>query len=154
MKKVLIFVLAAAVLMLSACSQAPAKEVVLKDVMRGLAEKYGLEEGMLILTADDLMELYGIAAADVKQFEARMQMESLMADEVVLIEAVDAQAAARVKEKLEGRYQSKLNETRDYLPDEFAKIEKSKVSVNGNYVALIVTGEAEAAQADYEKALK
>ena len=57
MKKVLIFVLAAAVLMLSACSQAPATEVALKDVMSGLAEKYGLEEGMLNLTADDLMEL-------------------------------------------------------------------------------------------------
>jgi len=83
-----------------------------------------------------------------------MQLESLMADEIVLIEAMDAQAAGRVKEKLEGRYQSKLNETRDYLPDEFAKIENSKVSVNGNFVAMIVLGEAEAAQADWEKALK
>jgi len=154
MKKVLIFVLTAAVLMLTACGQTPAKEVALKDVMSGLAETYGLEEGMLILTADDLMELYGIQAADVKQFEARMQLESLMADEIVLIEAMDAQAAGRVKEKLEGRYQSKLNETRDYLPDEFAKIENSKVSVNGNFVAMIVLGEAEAAQADWEKALK
>ena len=155
MKRILCAVLAAAVLlMMGACSSQPAKEVSLEQVMASLAAAYGLEEGMLELTQDDLLDLYGIQSADVKQFKARIRLESIQADEAVLIEAVDAKAAERVLEKLEARYQSKLNETRDYLPDEYAKIEKCKVAQNGNYVAMIICAEGEMALSEYQKALK
>lgn len=154
MKKRLLALAAAMMMLLCACASQTAKEVSLASVMDELTGKYGLDEGMLTLTADDLMELYGIAGEDVKQFEARLPMESILADEIVLIEATDAQAAARVQEKLEARYQSKLNETRDYLPDEYAKVEKCEVKVDGNYVSLIVLSQAEEARGDYEKALK
>jgi hypothetical protein len=145
--------LAVVAMLLSACSQ-PAKEVSIPQIMDQLAKEYGLEEGMLVLTEDDLLELYGIESADVKQFAARLRLESIQADEIVLIEATDGKAAERVKEMLDNRYQSKLNETRDYLPDEFAKIEKCKVMQNGNFVSMIVCAEAEKAVGDYEKALK
>lgn len=155
MKRIMCVLLALMALVLGACSQQqPAKEVDLGKVMSDLSAAYGLEEGMLELTKDDLLELYGIEAEDVKQFAARLQMESTLADEIILIESVDSKAAERVKEMLENRYQSKLNETRDYLPDEFAKIEKCKVAQNGNFVSMIVCAEAEKAVNDYEKAIQ
>lgn len=154
MKRVLCVVMVLCLLMMTACSPQPAKEVDLKAVMDNLGAKYGLNEGMLDLTADDLLDLYGIAAADVKQYQARIKLESIQADEIVLIEAVDAKAAERVKEKLDARYQTKLNETRDYLPDEFDKIEKCKVVQIGNHAALIVCAEGQAAIGEYEKAVK
>ncbi len=154
MKKVLCAILALMLALLCACGEQPAKEVVLSDVMSQISAAYGLEEDMLELMDTDLMELYGIDSADVKQFAAKIRMESIQADEIVLIEAVDAKAAERVKGKLEGRLQSKLNETRDYLPDEFAKVEKCKVMQHGNYVSLIVCADAEKAVETYEKALK
>lgn len=154
MKRAICVLMAVLALMLSACSQQPAKEVSLPQVMGDLAKAYGMDEGILELTEDDLLELYGIEAADVKQFAARIRLESIQADEIVLIEAVDGKAAERVKEMLDNRYQSKLNETRDYLPDEFAKIEKCKVMQNGNFVSMIICAEAEKAVNDYEKTLK
>lgn len=154
MKKAMCLVLALLMLMMTACSTQPAKEVNLAQVTDDLAKAYGLEEGMLNLTEDDLLELYGIEGADVKQFSARIRMESIQADEMVLIEAKDAAAADRVKERLDNRYQSKLNETRDYLPDEFAKIEQCKVIKNGNFVAMIICADGQKAAEDFEKALK
>lgn len=154
MKRVLCILMLAALVMMSACSQQPAKEVDLGAVMNDLGGKYGLNEGMLELTENDLMDLYGIQAADVRQFQARIRLESIQADEVVLIEAVDAKAAERVMEQLEARYQTKLNETRDYLPDEFAKIEKCRVMKIGNHAAMIICADGEAAAAEYEKAVR
>lgn len=154
MKRIWCIVMAMAVLLLTACAGQTVKQVELSAVMDSLAGKYGLDEGMLELTEMDLMDLYGIDSALVKQYEARIRLESIQADEIVLIEATDAKAAAQVKEQLEARYQTKLNETRNYLPDEFAKIEKCKVAQHGNYVSMIVCAEAEAAVAEYEKALK
>lgn len=145
--------LAVLLLMLCACGQQPAKTADLNAVMADLEKTYGLDD-MMTLTADDMLELYGIQEADVKQFAARLPMESLRADEVVLIEATDAQAAERVKEQLEARYQAKLNETRNYLVDEYEKISACKVTANGNYVTLIVSKDAEAMTADYEKAFR
>ncbi len=155
MKKILCCVLLASLMLLCACAQQPqTKDVDLNSLMGTLAADYGFNEGMLDLTADDLLELYGIEAADVKQFSAKLKLESIQADEVILIEAVDAQAAKRVKEKLDSRFQTKLNETRDYLPAEFEKIEKCKVEAYGNFVSMIVLENASEAAAAYEKAIK
>ncbi len=156
MKRILCIALALALALMSACSQqpAPAKEVDLNAVMTALSSAFGLEDGMMSLTQDDLLEMYGIESADVKQFSARIPLESLLADEIVLIEAADAQAASRVKEKLEARYQAKLNENKDYLPEEYAKVQKCKVAVTGNFVSMIIFANADEVVAEYEKALK
>lgn len=156
MKKVLCCVLALSLMLLCGCAPQPAagKEVDLNALMGSLAADHGFGEGMLDLTADDLLELYGIPAEDVKQFAAKLTMDSIRADEVILIEAADAQAAKRVKEKLDARFQTKLNEARDYLPAEFEKIEKCEVAVHGNFVSMIVLENAADAVEAYEKALR
>ena len=61
---------------------------------------------------------------------------------MVLVEAVNADAAARVKTALDNRYQAKLNETQNYLPDEYAIIKTCSVTANGNFVAMIVAPNA------------
>jgi hypothetical protein len=157
MKKVLCCVMALCLMLLCGCATTQPearKNVDLNALMGSMAADYGFGEGMLDLTQDDLLELYGIEAADVKQFAAKLTLDSIQADEVILIEAVDAQAAKRIKEKLDNRYQTKLNENRNYLPEQFAKIEKCSVTVHGNFVAMIVLENADEAAAAYEAAIK
>ena len=72
-----------------------------------------------------------------------MSTTGINCDEIVMIEAVDADAAARVKTALDNRYQAKLVETENYLPDEYAIIKTCSVTVDGNYVAMIVAPNAE-----------
>jgi len=157
MKKLVCALLTLCLLLLCGCGAEPAgsaKEVDCAALMEQLLSYSQVQDGMMALTEVDLLDLYGIPAEDMKQFAAQICINSLKADEIVLIEAVDAQAAARVKEKLEARYQTKLNENRDYLPDEFAKIERCKVRVDGNLVSLIVVDDAEGADAAYTAAVK
>lgn len=135
-----ILLLAAMLLILTACGSKETKavNVNLTDVMA----KFSLGEEMMTLTADDLRDMYGIDAADVKQFAAAINSTGIKCDEIILIEAAGSDAAARVKTALDNRYQAKLNETENYLPDEYAIIKTCSVTVNGNFVAMIVAANA------------
>ena len=97
---------------------------------------------MMELSAADLLDFYGIESADVKQHAACIATTGIDCDEVVMIEAVSAEAAARVKTALDNRYQAKLNETDNYLPNENAIIKTCSVAVSGNYVSMIVAPNA------------
>ena len=105
--------------------------------------QFALSDEMLTLEIADLMNNYGIAAEDVKQFAAAVSTTGINCDEIVMIEATSAEAAGRVKTALDNRYQAKLVETENYLPDEYAIIKTCSVTVNGNYVAMIVAPNAE-----------
>ena len=156
MKKLIsLALIAMLVLCLAACggkkeSAAPAAEVKLGDVFA----QFALGEEMMTLSQDDLLDMYGIAAADVKQFAGAVNTTGIKCDEIVLVEAVDSAAAGRVKEALDNRYQQKLNEMDGYLPDEYAIVKECSVTASGNFVAMIVGQNAQELTKIYEAALK
>ena len=111
------------------------------DLEAVLAE-FNLSDEMMTLDAFDLADIYYFTPEDMKQAVAAVHTSGINCDEIILIEAVDADAAANVKTILDGRYQAKLNETENYLPDEYAIIKECSVTMNGNYVAMIVAPNA------------
>ncbi len=153
MKKITALLLIAALILLSGCAGGGAKSADLNAVKEALSAQYGLDE-MMVLSEDDLLDMYGIKAEDVKQYAALIAKSSTSADEILLFEGKDADAAARIKEKLDKRYQAKLNEAKDYLPEEYAKISACKVETNGCFVSMIVSADAEAMTKLYQGAFK
>ena len=152
MKKLMALALTAC-LLLAACAGGPAKYADLAAVQAALSEACDLE-GMMALSEDDLLDMYGIKMEDVKQYAALIAKTSTSADEILLFEGKDADAAARLKAQLDKRYQAKLNEAKDYLPDEYAKISACKVMESGNFVSLIVSADAEALVKIYQDSFK
>jgi len=120
---------------------APTAAPVSSDLAATMA-KFTFDGEMMELSATDLLDFYGIETADVKQHAACIATTGIDCDEVVLVEAINADAAARVKSALDNRYQAKLNETVNYLPDENAIIKTCSVSISENYVAMIVAPNA------------
>lgn len=146
-------ILIAMILTLSACGgkkEEPAKSADLPAVLTA----FNLSEDMMLLDLDDLGALYYVNSADVEQCAAAIHMSGINADEIILLEAVDADAAARLKKILDDRYQAKLNEMRDYIPEEYAIIESCSVTQNGNYVAMIVAPNAAELVDIYNKSFK
>lgn len=153
-KYIAVMLIVALSLMLCACGKkteapaptaeptaAPTAAPVSADLAAVMA-KFTFDGEMMDLSVADLLDFYGIEAADVKQHAARIATTGIDCDEVVLIEAVNAEAAARVKTALDNRYQAKLNETDNYLPDENAIIKTCSVTISENYVAMIVAPNA------------
>jgi len=150
MKRILSLALILALILLSGCA-APKKSADLVLAGQTMVGRYEADTFMA-LTKDDLLDLYGIKAEDVKQFSAWIARNSTLADEILLFEAVDSAAADRIKQRLDNRYQAKLNENKDYLPDEYEKVNACKVQKDGLYVAMIVSGDHEELEKIYKEA--
>lgn len=106
-------------------------------------EEVGMPE-MVEEDADSMLALYGIRAEDVKQVKVTSCFDGLRADEIWLIEAVDAEAAARIKGLAENRIAQKDAESVTYSPEQNAVVKKSLLLVEGNYVFFICSPEVEA----------
>jgi len=132
-------------LSLAACSAtakptATAAPVVLSDIYTEMTQKAKLP-AMQAVTGSMILDYYGIAAADIKQSTVYISQSSILADEIAMFEAVDSDAAARIKQKLDARHDSKAEEANNYSPEQYAVIMKCPVVQNGNFVSLLVASD-------------
>ena len=154
MKKIIAALLSTVLLFtLAACGGGTAKQADLEKVMADMKAKLANTE-MMDLAKEDLMPNYGIDAADVKQFAIRVDSTGIKGDEIVLAEGKDADAAKRIKEKLDARYKQKEVEMKDYLPEEYAMLKKCTVKQDGNYISMIVSPQYEELNKIYDSAFK
>ncbi|WP_164919043.1 MULTISPECIES: DUF4358 domain-containing protein [Acutalibacteraceae] len=155
MKRILLFLLtiAAALFLWTGCAKAPPKEANLAKVMDSMKQKITNTE-MMDLSSKDLKPNLGVDAKDVKQFAAYVDSTGTKGDEILLFEGTDDGAADRIEEKLNDRYRQKETEMKDYLPEEYAMLQKCKVERDGNFAAMIVSPQYEELEQIYHSALK
>jgi hypothetical protein len=132
-------------LLLCGCgAQEAAEPAVQADVNELYAslEAVGLPN-MLDMAPDMQLNIYGIRAEDVKQSKVVVCTDGLRADEVWLIEAVSAEAAAKIKTLAENRVKQKDAESITYSPEQNVIVKKSHISVEGNFVIFICSPDVE-----------
>lgn len=152
-----IFALLAALLLLCGCgakTDNTDKTPVSVDVAALYTQLEGLGlPAMVEVNADMQLSLYGIESADVVSAKVFISDDGLRADEVWLIEAVNAEAAARIEGLAKNRIQQKDDESVNYSPEQNAIVKKSLVKVAGSYVFFICSPEVEAMQKAVDTAL-
>ena len=136
MKKVFSIV-TAFVLCLALLSGCGAKAVNLSEVMDKLNSDFSLWLRVLE-SVDDLNTYYSIDTADVKQYAAEIDANNDAPVEIVLVEAVDAEAATRVETALTTRYNAIVNQYSSYTPEKLDMVKACKVTKDNNYVTMIV----------------
>ena len=146
--------LIAVLLLLSSCGKSTTADVNLSDVLAEISDSVQLPNELTKMTMSELTGLYGIESDEIVQFAGYYTDVGTLADEIVLIEAKDSAAADTVRQKVEDRYDAKLAEMKDYLPDEYEKIQNGTVLVQGSYIALIVSDNADTVQDIYKAAIK
>ena len=120
------------------------KDVVLADVLNTINTKFSIDENemMIIETKDDLELFYNIDPADVKQFAAQTTSNTATdISEIILVEAVDSDAAERVYDNLMYRYSSQRDLCASYSAELLAIIDKCSVEKNDNFVTLIMSSD-------------
>lgn len=131
-------------------SGSTAANVDLTAVVTEIDNKYP-NEMQSIDTVDDLNKYYSIKAEDVKSFAAEYSKSAI--DEVVLVEAVDADAAKRVADCLQNRYNSKKQQGASYSAEDLQIVDKCSVKTNGNFVSMIVSANVSDMESIYTAAL-
>lgn len=118
-----------------------AKDADLSEVMTKLNSDYSLSL-VSLSSVDELNTYYSINTEDVKQFAAEIDSTNDAPKEIIMIEAVDSDAASRVEEALTNRLNSIMATYNSYSPDQVDMVKACKVTKDGNFVSLIVADEA------------
>ena len=93
----------------------------------------------LTLESSVLVDLYGIGEDLIAQSGCFVTMSGTFPDEVLLIEAIDPTAATVIAEKLQGRLDEVLVQSKTYDAENYAAAQNCKVTQCGSYVTLILS---------------
>ncbi len=109
---------------------------------------------MFFLDDASLMNFLGINAEDCVQYQVAICADGLRVDEVWLIEAKDEAALENLKQLAQTRIDSKLEETVNYVPDQYVFVEKAELLTNGLYLALLISPDVDTMKAGFEAAFQ
>lgn len=88
------------------------------------------------ISTDKLMSLYGIAAEDVAENASFLVMSDIFPAEIIMIKAVDTDAAANVAACLQTRLGSLKVQSQSYDAESYAIAQACTVKTNDTYVAM------------------
>lgn len=131
------------VLLLSACGggETEQKTVDLGPVYDELIGSFELPE-MVVVPENRLERAFGVKSEDCAQVVIALCADSVRADEIWLVEAVDEEAAQRIEALAEARLEQRKGEMENYLPDQYAVLCDAQLIREGRYVALFVAPES------------
>ncbi|KAJ51073.1 hypothetical protein BD780_000193 [Clostridium tetanomorphum] len=110
--------------------------------------------GMKIADANKLEKLYKINSDEVEEFVLYAPASNIKANEIVLIKVKDANKVNEIKEKVSKRVENQSTSFKDYLPNEYALIEKHVLKVNGNYILLAISKDTEKIEKIFDESFK
>lgn len=97
---------------------------------------------MVELNDNLLNRYYGLSTDVVADYAGGVDSSGVGQDEIALFKAADESQVSVIEQALQTRYDSKLEQQRNYNADEAAKIESCQVETNGLYVTLIISNDA------------
>lgn len=136
----------------SACATDPVKFVDLSAVCAQLKRDLPIQDPLDIPT-ERLADLYGIQAQDVRTAACFVTMGGAFPDEVVMVEAADSAAAARISQQLQTHLAEITVQAQNYDAQSYAQFQKCQVRTVGNYVTLFCSAQAEQMQEIFDKAV-
>ena len=158
MKKLIALCMAAALCLsaLSACGPKPAEEK--KADLAAVQEKHEFSSLEKADPADEefgvimLENAYpGLKDLDLEQVEVYLAMVSFSGGELAVVQAKDADGAAKVKEIFQARVTAKTTDGPGNYPEEVEMWQRSaKVADHGNYVLLVNHPDSEAIVSEFE----
>lgn len=146
-KKLVSLILAAVmcIVTFAACGS-EAKTPAVKDVLDAVVNSQSELEDMMQGTLDEFNFRYSIDASLYEEFAMTYAGNAALADEITVVKAKDEKSADEIKAVFEKRIEKRTNDFAGYVPEEEAKLKKSIVYTNGNYVVLIICPDVTAAK--------
>ena len=131
---------------MTACGQAKTNpdtntspsEIVLHDVMQEILDNTQLPE-MMELTDENLADYYGLDAAWYTDAAACINANGYEKEEIVLVHAKTEADVPQIEQCLNTALSNAAEEMRNYLPQQYAMIQNSRVQTKGLYVWLFIS---------------
>lgn len=92
---------------------------------------------------DFISNYYGIDAASLEEYVFSMSEDAAQAETVIILKVRNTDSVEKLADSLQTVVDEKKNEMENYLPEQFAIVEKSKVETRENYVWLVISDNAD-----------
>jgi lipopolysaccharide export LptBFGC system permease protein LptF len=154
-----VYVLLAAVVMslwvFSGCSnkEASALNPAFSQVAESVVKQTGVSE-MIKLDDDRLKKIYEIDPSEIENYCVYISESNAKADEIAVIKLKDKKDASRIKDLVQKRVDSQSKGFKDYIPEEYFKIQKSVLEVKNNYIFLVISNDTDKQEGAFDKFFK
>ena len=108
----------------AACAEEAKAPETLLELVNCVAED---SMDLAVMSADDLYDMVGVAPEDYDDFAYLSDYGALSGRELIVVRAVDEEAADRVVEILSHYLELRMRETRNYLPDAYKALSVAEV---------------------------
>lgn len=133
-------------LSLTACGTKADKTLDVNAFGEKVMQALSFEVEMTHRDDDVLSQLYGIPDEDIKQRTFYVST-GYTPEEVIVIEATDQEAADRVEAAFLRRVEDQRGAFTDYIPEQRPKLNDPPLKRDGNYLAMIISGQDQEAAA-------
>ncbi len=93
---------------------------------------------------DFISNYYGIDAALLEEYIFSMSEDAAQAETIIIMKVKNTDDLEGLTASLQTVVEEKKNEMENYIPEQFAIVEKSKVQTKDNYVWLVISENADA----------
>lgn len=93
---------------------------------------------------DFISNYYGINASSLEEYVFSMSEDAAQAETVIIMKVKNADDLAELTDSLQTVVDEKKNEMENYIPEQFAIVEKSRVQTKDNYIWLVISDNADA----------
>ena len=113
------------------------------DIYKEIGQKVALKSPECM---DDefISNYYGIDAATLEEYVFSISEDAAQAETIIIMKVKDSKDLEDIAECLRTVVDEKKNEMENYIPEQFAIVEKSKVVTKDNYVWLVISENADA----------
>lgn len=119
------------------------------DMLKGLNITDALNLG-----SDAMLSQYGIQGEDIADLACFVTLDGAFPQEIVMVRASSADAANRVKERLQTRLEEFRIQSQNYDAVNYAIAQKCSILTSGNYVAMFLTPDYEAMRQMFQSAME
>lgn len=139
--------------LLTACgSKEEAKEIDIPALWTSIEETVELPS-MMELDDTTLKDVYGIDAADLESYVARIPLMNVHATEFFIAKVKDGKMDS-VKEAIAKRQADLVTVWEQYLPEQYELVQNYKLETEGNYVLFCVSAQADEVVGLFQDAAK
>lgn len=93
---------------------------------------------------DFISNYYGIDAASLEEYVFSMSEDAAQAETIIIMKVKNTDDLENLAASLQTVVDEKKNEMENYIPEQFAIVEKSKVQTKDNYIWLVISDNADA----------
>lgn len=104
--------------------------------------------------AAKLKKFYDIDNTELEDFVLYTAPSNIKADEIAILKVKDSNNVSKIKDKVSKRLENQSTSFKDYLPNEYAVIQKNVLKTKGNYIIFVISSDAQKIDNAFEEAFK